>query len=684
MSSVQLSSGSAVFVPALMTFMSYQISTRVARAAAEHFKFVESTERIFEYGLMLSLSAFSSKKIVPLFLIDKQAQVALAIVINACATALLSLYILVVHISKQQDTILTRPVMSEEWTSVRTASKLSPQKGFDEIVRKIDDFFKRPANQSILIQADSSSPYLLLIQECARRIYQGKLPADSALKGKSLFYLQASAFAGRSQEDLRSMVKFYESKNAIVVVDKFEKLSDEYKWVWQHLEPSIEAGRIAFIGIAPPEQYSALITAIPFVQRLNTLDVPPLDAEACFSALQSQQEKCLQYRPGITITEEALALATLFSYHYVIKGFSLSDALTVLSDVIQGLPADSKTLDSASFLTTWYKLYAITPSKISLSSIPASSTNFLKSKKVNVVDETDKILEANKKKKESRSDTRDVPPFMTDMVEMAREGHYAPCIGRDVEIDTVIRSLAQARQKSLVFTGPPGIGKTSVFEELARRIALKDDSVEKLHDLLVYEVDVAGLLSTEGYVGQLNTKVTAMINFSKRRKGQVALVIDELHQLRGAGRYKGNENDLFEMLKNALARDEIIILGTTNNYRWDPIVREDPAIERRIKTMQMAPPDAETCKQMLTTANQQGFYTKDAPLVKLSDEAIACAVNLTARLKDRHYPDKAIVLLSDVVSNYQLLQERNRKGAITIGKREVELLFKTRYPAISI
>ena len=118
------------------------------------------------------------------------------------------------------------------------------------------------------------------------------------------------------------------------------------------------------------------------------------------------------------------------------------------------------------------------------------------------------------------------------------------------------------------------------------------------------------LTSTDGYVGSLSRTVTAIINYCKQREGEAVLVIDELHLLRGAGRYKGNDTDLFEMFKNSLSRDEIVVLGTANNYKWDPIVAADPAINRRIKPVQMMPPTPAVCFEMLNAINRSGFYTQ--------------------------------------------------------------------------
>ncbi len=680
MTGIQLSKSTTVFFPALATFVSYQASVKVAQVIADHFKLFSSSQSHLEYGLTLVFSNLAARKISPFAFEGDETSIQIAFVINVCAITILSLFILFPHVI-QWDEQINQQVFAEEWTRQEVVAKFTLQPGFDEHIQRVDHFLKRPKNQSILILADYSSQYHSMLQECALRICRQKLPPQSGLRGRPLFYLQANDFKGRSHQEVRGMVKNLEEKgNAILVIDRLEQIDTENQWIWNHLEPSIMAGKITLIGISTPDNYSTLTMLSPSIQSFNTLQIPPPGAEACFLSLKSQQARSCQYRPGITITDEALALTTLFSYHYVIKGFIIEDGLTILSDVVNHLAADVKVLDGATFLEVWYKLYKVSPLKLSLTSVPEASLQFFNDRHVQVDEHATRILEINKLKKEARSDTRDVPAFMTDMVEMAREGLYAPCIGRNDEIDVVIRSLGQSRQKSLVFTGPPGIGKTAIYEELSRRIALKDPSVTNLQDLLVYEVNVTTLLSTEGYVGQLNKKVDAMINFCMKRRGQVALVIDELHQLRGAGRYKGNENDILEMIKNALARDDIIVLGTTNDYRWAPIVREDPAIERRIKSVKMAPPSADLCRQMLTLTNKQGFYTKDAPLVQLTDEAIAQAVELTGKLKDRYYPDKATILISDVVSFYQLQQERAGGGIIAIGKKEVDTRFRALYP----
>jgi ATP-dependent Clp protease ATP-binding subunit ClpA len=421
----------------------------------------------------------------------------------------------------------------------------------------------------------------------------------------------------------------------------------------------MKSGAITVIGITSPKHYCKVQT-LPFSSELMPIIVPAVDALDCFSALRGKHDASV-------VEDGALALCALFSYHKVGKTFSIQGAEVILSDVLyrskgQGL------LTKELFLNHWKELYSQDPTKISLASLNPDSRGFFSEKGVDVDECISMVAELNKVKKNEHLGHKDMPRFLFDMNEAAREGKYEGCIGREEEIKSVVRRVQQPKNKSLVMLGHPGIGKTAIYEEIALRIVNKDKSVEALWNKVFYWVDVNSLVGTNGIVGQLEKAVGAMIDFCNQREGEAVLVVDELHQFRGAGVYKGNDNDVFEMIKNPLSRDEIVILGSANDYKWNPISKADPAIERRIKPIHLQPPTPATCVKMLNHVNRNNAYTKNyqTPYVDVTAEAIRAAVYLTETwMKDRYLPDKATVLISEAVSYYQDEEEQTRGLAFT-------------------
>jgi ATP-dependent Clp protease ATP-binding subunit ClpA len=174
----------------------------------------------------------------------------------------------------------------------------------------------------------------------------------------------------------------------------------------------------------------------------------------------------------------------------------------------------------------------------------------------------------------------------------------------------------------------------------------------------LYWVDTTALTATSGYVGDLEKSVSSLIQFCLDRGGEAVLVIDEFHLLRGAGRYRGSDRDVFEMLKSYVDRDQVVILGSANGYVWQPIIDKDAALRRRFPEYIIEPPNPEDCFTMLQ--HIKASYLDFKPCyVEVTDEAIRAAIYFTQKWeKDKFLPDKATVLISKTVMYHQFELEK--------------------------
>jgi ATP-dependent Clp protease ATP-binding subunit ClpA len=652
-----------VLVPAMVSIVTYEAGSRVIDAAQKRFQLNETVCAVACIASSAFLGPLLGAPLDRMLFKGNENLQQYATFINFIALVTLGISrAMKLTDSKSPSSAVVDLALTNLLTHPK-AQNFKPIQTLYPAVQMIErSFNRRPGTQSMLLVGDLNQTDLI-VDECAGRISNNKLQNNSPLLKKQMYSVHAATINGMATTDFQKLLNFVrDQKNSILVIDQIHLLIHDANQAGGRsslLESYVSRGDVSILGKTTPDHLSKMQNCSLF-QHLTPLVSKPLNAEGCFEAMHSKhlRNEFTSRFPLITLDEKALVYATLFSYNHVKKSFIIHDAAVLVSDIIFTFKdtAEKVSLDGETFLKHWKELYKQSNTKISLASLSPESKAFINGKGVNVDEMATVVLEFNKQKKDARLGHTELPLFLTDMNEEAREGRYAPCIGRKEEIDLVIRTLTQPKNKSLVFVGEPGIGKTAVFEEIARRIAAGENSVASIKDLTFYWVDVTALTATQGYVGQLSTKVTEMINFSKQREGTCVLVIDELHQLRGAGRSVDNKTDLFEMVKNSLSKGQIIVLGTSNNYLWKPIVQEDPAINRRIRSHHMLPPTPQVCYDMLKTINDSGFYTKgyEPSYVKITDQAITAAIVFSEYwMTDQFLPDKATVLLSSAVSYYQ-------------------------------
>ena len=239
--------------------------------------------------------------------------------------------------------------------------------------------------------------------------------------------------------------------------------------------------------------------------------------------------------------------------------------------------------------------------------------------------------------------------FTRDLTAMAREGRLDPVIGRDEEIARALRILTRRTKNNPVLIGEPGVGKTAIAEGLAERIAA-GDVPEELVDKRILQLDLSGMVAGTKYRGEFEERIRVLLD-EVRRDGNVILFIDELHTIVGAGSAEGAV-DAANILKPALGRGEIRVIGATTLAEYRKFIEKDAALERRFQSVQVGEPDEKQAMQIL-----QGLRPKYEAYHGLSieDEALRTAVTLSKRyLPDRFLPDKAIDLIDEAAASVKL------------------------------
>ena len=247
---------------------------------------------------------------------------------------------------------------------------------------------------------------------------------------------------------------------------------------------------------------------------------------------------------------------------------------------------------------------------------------------------------------------RDCPTLASygrDLTALAKEGRLDPIIGRDAETERVIQILARRQKNNPCLIGEPGVGKTAVVEGLARRIA--DGSIpEMLRGKTIVTVDIPSMIAGAKYRGEFEERLkNVMAEVAKRP--DIILFIDEIHTLVGAGAAEG-ALDAANILKPALSRGEMQLIGATTITEYRKNIEKDAALERRFQSVMVGEPSPEDAVRILRGLRDK--YEAHHKL-KISDDAIEAAVKLSARyINDRYLPDKALDLVDEAASRLRI------------------------------
>ena len=242
--------------------------------------------------------------------------------------------------------------------------------------------------------------------------------------------------------------------------------------------------------------------------------------------------------------------------------------------------------------------------------------------------------------------------YCINLTERAREGKLDSMIGRKEELERVIQILNRRQKNNPCLIGEPGVGKTAVAEGLAQRIASEQVPL-KLQNKEVYLLDLTALVAGTQFRGQFESRMKGLIE-EIRRQGNVILVIDEVHNIVGAGDAEGSMNAA-NILKPALSRGEIQVIGATTFTEYRKHIEKDSALERRFQPVTINEPSIQDSIEILKGI---AHYYEDYHGVKISDEMCAEAVRLSERyITDRFLPDKAIDLIDEACSDVNLKDE---------------------------
>ena len=254
--------------------------------------------------------------------------------------------------------------------------------------------------------------------------------------------------------------------------------------------------------------------------------------------------------------------------------------------------------------------------------------------------------------RESDKKNKTLAEFTRDLTEAARAGKLDPVIGREKEIQRVIQILSRRTKNNPVLIGEPGVGKTAIAEGLAERIA-SGDVPEELLDKKLLSLDLSGMVAGTKYRGEFEERIKNTLAEVKKA-GNVILFIDELHTIVGAGSAEGAV-DAANIIKPALGRGEIRVIGATTLNEYRKYIEKDAALERRFQPVTVGEPTPEATLEILKGLRDK--YESHHKLT-ITDEALEAAVQLSKRyIGDRFLPDKAIDLMDEAASQVRMTAE---------------------------
>jgi ATP-dependent Clp protease ATP-binding subunit ClpC len=280
--------------------------------------------------------------------------------------------------------------------------------------------------------------------------------------------------------------------------------------------------------------------------------------------------------------------------------------------------------------------------------------------------------------REPVSSTPTLDEHSRDLTKMAREGKLDPVIGRAEEVETTIEILSRRTKNNPVLIGDPGVGKTAIVEGLAQRI-VNDEVPETLAGKRVLQLDLSGIVAGTQYRGQFEERLKKVIDEARENPEGQILFIDELHTVVGAGAAEGSM-DASNMLKPALARGELHVVGATTVDEYRKNIEKDAALERRFQPVLVGEPSVNDTIEILRGLKDR---YEAHHRVKITEEAVVAAAELSDRyITDRFLPDKAIDLMDQAAARVRLRSQTKPQDTRAL-EEEVKRLQREKSQAVA-
>ncbi len=263
--------------------------------------------------------------------------------------------------------------------------------------------------------------------------------------------------------------------------------------------------------------------------------------------------------------------------------------------------------------------------------------------------------------------------YCLNLNEESKEGRIDPLIGRNEEVGKLSQILARRKKRNAILVGDPGVGKTHIVEGLARRI-VEGQIPNTLKDSIIYSLDMGSLMAGTKYRGEFEERIKQVIDILESRDNAI-LFIDEIHTIVGAGAAGSSNTDMANLIKPALTRGRIQIIGSTTYEEYRETIEPERALARRFTKLDVEEMDAESCKAMLHAIMPE--YEKFHE-IEVQTEAIDAVVDLTVKhMHDKFLPDKAIDVLDSAMA---LLKVTQRDKFLTLEDVKLEISKQAKVP----